>query len=79
MPGKKIIFAEKYFRTELVIDQSHQRLLVVDYEAAEGKYLCRFLWKTARENNTGKILFPVRPYDLYFLNTDQFVPEGYVD
>lgn len=79
MPGKKLFYAEKEFRADLVIDHSHQRLLVVDYEAADERYLCRFLWKTARENNVGKILFPVRPYDLYFLNTGQFVLEGYVD
>jgi len=77
--SRRMIHREKGFTVHFRLDKANELLWVEDYEIAAKESFYAFLWNLAREQQLGKIIFPVRPYDLYFLKNDQFIAEGYLD
>lgn len=73
------IYKDKGFTVQVSPDVGNKLLWVIDYEVSAKDHFYRFLWKYAHKHNLGKIIFPVRPYDLYLLKDERFVMEGYID
>jgi len=77
--GNPMIYQEKGFTVHFRLDKSNELLRVEDYEVAAAENFYAFLWDLAHQQKLGKIIFPVRPYDLYLLKNERFVMEGYLD
>lgn len=77
--GDLFVHQEKGFTVHVRLDRGNELLWVVDYEVSASKNFYNYLWELARHLNVGKIIFPVRPYDLYLLKNEWFVMEGYLD
>lgn len=75
----RFVYREDGFTAHVLLDRNNELLWVDDYEVAAKNDFYSFLWKLARQNNLGKIIFAVRPYDLYLLKNEGFIWEGYVD
>ncbi len=75
----RYVYQEKGFSVQVRLEKSNQLLWVTDYEIAVKDNFYSFLWELARKHGAGKIVFPLRPYDLYLLKNERFVMEGYVD